>query len=59
MGVSVTDLPFLYIGNVIAYDRHYLDVEFAGDMGDKEPLHRPAELALNSLHTGQSYFLTG
>mgnify|MGYP004099021817 CR=1 FL=1 len=37
VGCSVIDLRFLCIGNVIAGDRHYLDVEFAGDIGDQEP----------------------
>ena len=81
MGVAVTGLRFLCISNVIAYNRHYVDVEFAGNIGDQEPfitdkkafsesgwfalddlpqpLFRPAEIALNSLRTGQQYFPAG
>ena len=37
-GVSVGDLRFLCVSNIIAYGRHYVDVEFLGDIGDQEPL---------------------
>lgn len=36
-GVTVGDLRFLCVGNIIAYGRHYLDIEFLGDIGDQEP----------------------
>ena len=36
-GVEVADLRFLCVGNIIAYGRHYLDVEFLGDIGEQEP----------------------
>ena len=35
--VRVGDLTFLCVSNIIAYGRHYLDVEFLGDIGDQEP----------------------
>ena len=31
------DLRFLCISNIIAYDKHYVDVEFLGQIGDQEP----------------------
>lgn len=37
LGLIVGDLKFLCISNIIAYDRHYVDVEFLGDIGDQEP----------------------
>lgn len=37
LGVAVGDLRFLCLSNIIAYSKHYLDVEFLGDIGDQEP----------------------
>lgn len=37
LGVCVRHLSFLCVSNIIAYDKHYLDVEFLGDIGDQEP----------------------
>ena len=37
LGVEVGDLQFLCFSNIIAYDRHYVNVEFLGDIGDQEP----------------------
>ncbi len=37
LGVTVAGLQFLCISNIIAYDRHYVDVEFLGDIGGQEP----------------------
>ena len=37
LGVTVGGLQFLCISNIIAYDRHYVDLEFLGDIGDQEP----------------------
>ena len=37
LGVAVADLRFLCISNIIAYDKHYVDVEFLGQIGDQEP----------------------
>ena len=36
-GVEVGELRFLCVSNIIAYGRHYLDVEFLGDIGPQEP----------------------
>ena len=36
-GVDVGDLTFLCVSNIIAYGRHYVDVEFLGDIGGQEP----------------------
>ncbi len=37
LGVTVGDLRFLCVSNIVAYDKHYLDVEFLGDIGSQEP----------------------
>ena len=37
LGVTVGDLRFLCVSNIIAYGKHYLDIEFLGDLGDQEP----------------------
>ena len=36
-GVEVGGLRYLCLSNIIAYGRHYLDVEFLGDIGGQEP----------------------
>jgi 8-oxo-dGTP diphosphatase len=38
LGVTVGHLRFLCVSNIIAYGRHYVDVEFLGDIGDQEPV---------------------
>ena len=38
LGVIVGELRALCLGNVLSYDRHYVDVEFLGDIGDQEPV---------------------
>ena len=37
LGVTVGDLRFLCISNIVACDRHYVDIEFLGDIGGQEP----------------------
>ncbi len=37
LGVEVGELRFLCLSNIVAYGRHYLDVEFLGDIGGQEP----------------------
>ena len=37
LGVTVGDLRFLCISNIVAYGKHYLDIEFLGDIGCQEP----------------------
>ncbi len=37
LGVEVGELRFLCVSNIVAYGRHYLDVEFLGDIGGQEP----------------------
>ena len=39
--VKVGDLRFLCVSNIIAYGKHYVDIEFLGEIGDQEP--RPDE----------------
>jgi len=36
-GLIVTSLKFLCVSNVIAYDRHYIDFEFLGQVEPGEP----------------------
>ena len=38
LGVTVGNLIFLCVSNIIAYGKHYLDIEFMGDIGDQEPI---------------------
>ena len=38
LGVAVGDLQFLCLSNIVAYGRHYVDIEFLGDIGDQEPV---------------------
>ena len=37
LGVNVGDLRFLCVSNIVAYGRHYVDVEFLGDISGQEP----------------------
>jgi 8-oxo-dGTP diphosphatase len=37
LGVAVGHLRFLCVSNILAYGKHYLDVEFLGDIGEQEP----------------------
>jgi 8-oxo-dGTP diphosphatase len=37
VGVTVGEMRFLCVSNIIAYGKHYLDVEFVGDIGTQEP----------------------
>lgn len=38
LGVKVGDLCFLCVSNIIAYGKHYVDIEFLGDIGNQEPI---------------------
>ena len=38
LGVEVGELRVLCLSNIVAYDRHYVDVEFLGDIGDQDPV---------------------
>ncbi len=37
LGVDVGESRFLCLTNIVAYGRHYVDVEFLGDIGNQEP----------------------
>jgi len=37
LGVTVGDLRFLCVSNIIAYGKHYVDIEFLGDIDGQEP----------------------
>lgn len=36
-GVTVGSLRFLCVSNILAYGKHYVDIEFLGDIGEQEP----------------------
>ena len=38
LGVEVGELRVLCMSNIVAYDRHYVDVEFLGDIGEQDPV---------------------
>ena len=38
LGLSVGELRVLCLSNIVAYNRHYVDVEFLGDIGEQEPV---------------------
>lgn len=37
LGLTVGDLQFLCVSNIVAYHKHYVDIEFLGDIGKQEP----------------------
>ncbi len=43
LGVTIGELRALCLSNIVAYDRHYVDVEFLGDIGDQEPMPLAAD----------------
>lgn len=43
LGVAVGDLRLLCLSNIIAYDRHYVDVEFLGHIGDQDPVPQASD----------------
>lgn len=43
LGVSVGALRVLCFSNIRAYGRHYVDVEFLGDIGEQEPIPNEAD----------------
>ena len=38
LAVVVGELRVLCLSNIVAYERHYVDVEFLGEIGDQEPI---------------------
>lgn len=43
LGLTVGNLRLLCVSNIIAYGRHYLDLEFLGDIGTQEPIPSPTD----------------
>lgn len=43
LGVKVGELRVLCFSNVLAYGRHYVDVEFLGEIGGQEPMPNGAD----------------
>ena len=37
LGLTVGELRFLCVCNIVAYGKHYVDIEFQGDIGQQEP----------------------
>ena len=37
LGLRVGDMRYLCLSNIIAYGKHYVDIEFVGDIGEQEP----------------------
>ncbi len=37
LGLVVGELSFLCVSNILAYGKHYVDIEFLGDIGVQEP----------------------
>ena len=37
LGVTVGELRFLCVSNILAYGKHYVDIEFLGEIGGQEP----------------------
>ena len=37
LGVTVGGLRFLCVSNIIAYGKHYVDIEFLGEINGQEP----------------------
>ena len=37
LGVTVGSLRFLCVSNIVAYGKHYADIEFLVDIGEQEP----------------------
>ena len=48
LGLAVGALQFLCVANIVAYGRHYLDVEFLGDIGPQEPRLREPDKFVRS-----------
>ena len=37
LGLTVGTIQFLCVSNIVAYGKHYVDIEFLGDIGCQEP----------------------
>ena len=48
MGVTVGELRFLCVSNIIAYGKHYVDIEFLGDIDNQEPRLMEPEAFIDS-----------
>ena len=48
LGVTVGELRFLCVSNIIAYGKHYVDIEFIGDIKDQEPQLMEPEAFIDS-----------
>ena len=48
LGVTVGELEFLCVSNIIAYGKHYVDIEFLGDITGQEPRLMEPEAFIDS-----------
>ena len=48
LGVTVGELRFLCVSNIIAYGKHYVDIEFVGDIDNQEPRLMETEAFVDS-----------
>ena len=48
LGVTVGELRFLCVSNIIAYGKHYVDIEFVGDIDNQEPQLMEPEAFIDS-----------
>ena len=48
LGVTVGELKFLCVSNIIAYGKHYVDIEFLGDIAGQEPRLMEPEAFIDS-----------
>ena len=48
LGVTVGELRFLCVSNIIGYGKHYVDIEFLGEIGNQEPRLMEPEAFIDS-----------
>jgi 8-oxo-dGTP diphosphatase len=48
LGVTVGELRFLCVSNIIGYGKHYVDIEFVGEIGNQEPRLMEPEAFIDS-----------
>ena len=48
LGVTVGELRFLCVSNIIGYGKHYVDIEFVGGIGNQEPRLMEPEAFIDS-----------
>ena len=54
-GIHIQRMTFLCVSNIIAYDRHYVDFEFLGDISIKIPKIQERDFFTNLGETSESF----